>query len=571
MPRSATPSAERVGAGDVVCMTGKTVGGAADTRGMTQFAAKAMPDSDKVRGGYYTPDLMARFIAGWVGRAGPRLLEPSCGDGAILKHLAAISDQSVGVELIAEEAAKARRHAPVHESDFFDWLDQRSTQRWDGVAGNPPYIRFGSWPESLREPALRLLEAAGLKPSRLTNAWVPFVVAATRSTREGGRVGLVLPAELLQVGYAAQLRQYLVDRYTDLTVITFRRLVFEGILQEVVLLLGLRGNGPARMRTVHLDDIANLTTATLDGPAAPALHHHDEKWTKYFLLPHQISALRDARTEGGLSRLGSWAEVDVGIVTGRNSFFTMTGPQADARGLRELCIPLVARSTQIPGLLYDQEAFLNQDTKGVRCLLLDAHASHAEVPALAAYIQDGEAASVHTGYKCSIRTPWWRTPSVWVPDAFMLRQIHTYPKIVINGSNATTTDTIHRVRLQPGINVRQLTVAFFNSATFAFSEVMGRNYGGGIHELEPREAEALPMPAPVIADPDLVNDLDLLTRAGKIDKALDIADQAVLIDALGWTRDQVLLVRSAWTDLAGRRTKRGRRFAAEAPGADRLL
>lgn len=547
---------------DVVCAAAVTVTARADTSAMTTFAAKAVPDADKVRGGYYTPDLMARFIADWVGQAGPRLLEPSCGDGAILRHLATISDQATGIELVAEEAAKARQYATVHESDLFDWLERRSAERWDGVAGNPPYIRFGNWPEALREPALRLLQDAGLKPSKLTNAWVPFVVAATRATRDEGRVGLVLPAELLQVGYAAQLRQYLVDHYTDLTVVTFRRLVFDGILQEVVLLLGVRGDGPAHIRTVHLDDIASLATAPLDGPAAPALRHDHEKWTKYFLQQCQIDALREARTGGGLTLLSAWAEVDVGIVTGRNSFFTMTGPEADARGIRDLCIPLVARSSQIPGLLYDQETYAEQDADGVRCLLLNAAMSDAEHLALTLYVQDGEAASVHTGYKCSIRTPWWKTPSVWTPDAFMLRQIHTHPKLVVNTSQATTTDTVHRVRVTPGTDVRQLTAAFFNSATFAFCEVMGRNYGGGIHELEPREAEALPMPAPALADADLLTDLDRLLRAGKIEKALDVADQAVLIDGLGWTRAQVLLVRSAWTDLAARRNKRGQRNAA---------
>lgn len=60
----------------------------------------------------------------------------------------------------------------------------------------------------------------GLRPTRLTKAWVPFVVASTVLVREGGRVGLVLPAELLQVGYAAQLRDFLLRRFRDITLLT---------------------------------------------------------------------------------------------------------------------------------------------------------------------------------------------------------------------------------------------------------------------------------------------------------------------------------------------------------------
>jgi hypothetical protein len=49
----------------------------------------------------------------------------------------------------------------------------------------------------------------------------------------------------------------------------------------------------------------------------------------------------------------------------------------------------------------------------------------------------------------------------------------------------------------------------------------GRKYGGGIHELEPREAETLPMPAPALADPDLILALalDRLVHAVNIEKA----------------------------------------------------
>nr|MDT0666754.1 class I SAM-dependent methyltransferase [Micromonospora sp. DSM 115978] len=133
--------------------------------------------------------------------------------------------------------------------DFFDWFDQSRHGAFDGVAGNPPYIRFGSWDEAHRGPALELMRGLGMRPTRLTNAWVPFVVASLLAVRVGGRVGLVLPAELLQVGYAAQLRAHLVDECARITVVSFERLVFPGIQQEVVLLLAERGTGPAQVRT----------------------------------------------------------------------------------------------------------------------------------------------------------------------------------------------------------------------------------------------------------------------------------------------------------------------------------
>ncbi len=525
---------------------------------MRTFAGKTPASPDKVRGGYYTPEPIARFLAGWVVQAGPRVLEPSCGDGRILRELAALTEQAHGVELVAEEAAKARQFAPVDDADLFAWSATMPGAGWDGVAGNPPYIRFGNWPTDQRAAALQFMCRQGLRPTKLTNAWVPFVVAATALVRDGGRVGLVLPAELLQVGYAAQLRDFLVRRYREITLVSFRRLVFAGALQEVVLFCGVVGAGPAHIRTVELSDSDALAAADLGVPAAPALLHDTEKWTKYFLDPAAIRTLRDLACSPALTRLGRVAEVDVGIVTGRNSFFTFTDAQARELGLTHHCVPLVSRSAQSVGLHYDIDCRSGDVANGQRTWLLNAPAQPADT-ALVAHIEAGEAAGVHLGYKCSLRKPWWTTPSLWNPDLFLLRQIHQAPRLTVNAAAATSTDTVHRVRVVPGVDPTALAAAFHNSATFAFAETMGRSYGGGILELEPGEAERLPVPPPGYAGSGLADDVDLLLRANEIEKALDLVDRRVLIEGLGLSPAVVADCRAAWIALRDRRIgRRGR-------------
>ena len=525
---------------------------------MKTFAGKGAASADKVRGGYYTPAPVAAFLARWVRAAGPRILEPSCGDGRIIRELAALSPQAHGVELVADEAAKARAFAPVDTESLFTWLRGTQVGGWDAVAGNPPYIRFGNWAVEHREPALELMRSLGLRPTRLTNAWVPFVVAAAMLVRDGGRVGLVLPAELLQVTYAAPLRDFLLSRFREITLVTFERLVFDGIQQEVVLFCGVAGAGQARIRTVALRDAAELAAADLNVESAPALLHEKEKWTKYFLDPAQIRLLRMLRQSGGLTRLGLLADVDVGIVTGRNSFFTFTDAEAAALGLTAHCVPLVSRSSQLSGLVYDTDCRASDTAAKHRTWLLDAPDKPSE-PALLAHIAAGEAAGVHTGYKCSIRKPWWSTPSLWVPDLFMLRQVHLAPRLTVNAAAATSTDTVHRVRLDPRLDPGSVAAVFHNSATFAFAEIMGRSYGGGILELEPSEAEQLPIPSPAYAGAELAADVDLLLKANELDKALDLVDRQVLIDRLGWSPDVVAQCRSAWVTLRDRRRKRGSR------------
>ncbi len=528
---------------------------------MRTFAGKAAASPDKVRGGYYTPAPVARFLAGWVRAAGPKIVEPACGDGAILRELAKLSDQAQGVELIAGEAAKSRGFAPVDAGNLFSWLATAQAGGWDGVAGNPPYIRFGNWASEQRDPALALMTREGLRPTRLTNAWVPFVVASTVLVRDGGRVGLVLPAELLQVTYAAQLREFLLSRFRGITLLTFERLLFDGVLQEVVLFCGVAGQGPARIRTVHLSDAGALAGVDLDVerlPAEPAPLHENEKWTKYFLDPAAIRLLRTLKGSDAMIRLGSIAEVDVGIVTGRNSFFTLTDAQARELGLLPHCVPLVSRSAQLSGLVYDIDCRASDVAAGRRSWLLNAPRDPAD-PALLAHIDAGVAAGVHRGYKCSLRKPWWTTPSLWTPDLFLLRQIHLAPRLTVNAAAATSTDTVHRVRLVAPVDTSALAAVFHNSVTFAFAEIIGRSYGGGILELEPAEAEQLPVPPPAHASAELACEVDLLVKAGELDKALDLVDRQVLIERLGFSAEVVTQCRAAWISLRDRRTRRGSR------------
>ena len=80
----------------------------------------------KLRGGYYTPQLIADFICNWAINAGTRsVLEPSCGDGSFIESainrfkelnidINEIQNRIIGIELIEEEAKKAEQlAAPV--------------------------------------------------------------------------------------------------------------------------------------------------------------------------------------------------------------------------------------------------------------------------------------------------------------------------------------------------------------------------------------------------------------------------------------------------------------------------
>lgn len=534
----------------------------------------AAQSAQKPRGGYYTPKPVAEFLANWAVKDQNAIcLEPSAGDGEFV--VAAASRLSgrghiLAVELHHDEAAKvvARGGAgtTVVEGDFFSWFqDCRPIGSFDVVLGNPPFIRYHDFPEEHRQPAFALMREEGLKPSRLTNAWLPFVVTATRALRSGGRLALVLPAELLQVMYAAELREYLASKYSRLIIVTFRRLIFSGIQEEIVLLLGVRGDGPAaEISFLELDGVEDLqlSHSKVAAPVRVDLNHAREKWTQYYLSPGELGLIREVERSDVFGRLCDFAEVDVGIVTGRNEFFVLTRDEAERYEVLSWCLPLVGRSAQIPGIVLRLPEWQQLATDGGKCFLVQlGNVERSELPKGAlSYIERGEELGFHKGYKCAVRLPrWWNIPSAWEPDAFLLRQIHDGPRIIQNHAGVTCTDTIHRVRTLKGVDSSWLAAASLNSMTFAFAEIKGRSYGGGVLELEPTEAEGLPFPKPQAGvQPLSIEELDNLIRRKGVETALIETDRLVLKVA-GVSDSEVTTLRGIWQKLSVRRRDRKRR------------
>jgi adenine-specific DNA-methyltransferase len=254
--------------------------------------------------------------------------------------------------------------------------------------------------------------------------------------KEQGRIAMVIPAELLQVDYAAELRSFLSNHYSKITLITFKRLVFESIQQEVVLLLGERnGDTHTGIRTIELDGIEDLTSYEHTGFSTTELKpldHSTEKWTRYFLDREEIELLREVAANPKLTLASDVIDVDVGIVTGLNEFFVLTEQQIRSYGLEPYTQRIVGRSGHLPGVIFTVADWQENARSNYPAYLLSLpDAPLSELPkAVQDYVLYGEARELHKGYKCRIRRHWYTVPSIWTPQAFMLRQIHAYPNMM---------------------------------------------------------------------------------------------------------------------------------------------
>ena len=151
---------------------------------------------------------------------------------------------------------------------------------------------------------------------------------------------------------------------------------------------------------------------------------------------------------------------------------------------------------------------------------------------------------------------------MWIPDAFFLRRNNLYPKFVLNKCNAVSTDTMHRMKFYLGVEPENVLLSYYNSISFAFTEICGRSYGGGVLEILPGEMGNIMLPKikEINAElrTDLLQHIDAIVRSdGNIEAALDIVDQKVLVEMLGIDPDWCTQCRSIWKKMQKRRLGRG--------------
>ena len=171
------------------------------------------------------------------------------------------------------------------------------------------------------------------------------------------------------------------------------------------------------------------------------------------------------------------------------------------------------------------------------------------------YIKIGETEGVNEGYKCGNRSPWFVVPYVWEPQGFLLRQIYDFPRIVLNRAGATCTDTIHRLNCNS--EPAQVIPLTYTYLTGASAEIEGRSYGGGILAIEPTEAERLLVPAEFVpAMP--IEECDELVRRGHLNELLRENSRLVLIDGIGISESDCVMLEGIWNRMKERRLRRGR-------------
>lgn len=538
---------------------------------------KENSSAQKLRGAYYTPLPLAEMMVKLFSsdESIKTILEPSCGDGVFIdalddmKMLDQINDVTA-IEIEQDEVEKLKyrfvnsKNIEIINQDFFDYYKKTYEKKFDLIIGNPPYIRYQYLEENQRILMSEILVSQGMKSNKLVNTWVGFMVACVNILSNNGKIAFVIPAEILQVAYAEDLRLFLANHLSKITLITFEELVFPDIEQEIVVFIGEKGTEEKGIRIIELNNLDDLNDFDIDSNGFQKLQHVYEKWTKYFTNNKENELISKLRKDNRFQMLSDTALINVGITTGNNKYFSVNDKTVKQYELEKVVRPLIGRSAHAHSIYFNEEDWKENVNSGKAAHLIDF--SEVEYEKYSdkhkEYIHFGELNGENKGYKCSIRDRWYIIPSVWVPDAFFLRRNNLYPKFVLNCCNAVSTDTMHRVKFNDGIEPERILLSYYNSISFAFTELCGRSYGGGVLEILPSEVGNILVPKlddiPIEIVRKVLRKVDQIVRNDEpIENALDIVDREILVNSIGIEEALCKNARTIWEKLQRRRLKRG--------------
>ncbi|MGW6279317.1 HsdM family class I SAM-dependent methyltransferase [Kribbella sp. NPDC055071] len=538
----------------------------------------------KARGAFFTPEPLARYVTEWAVRdVTDKVLEPSCGEAAFLlsavdrlatlheSSKAAVTPHLDGVELHEPSARAARKvlrqagvDARVQVGDFFT-VDP--TGSYDVVIGNPPYVRYQDFSGEARARSREAALRAGVPMSGLASSWAAFTVHSALFLKKGGRLGLVLPAELLTVNYAAEVRRFLMQRFARVDLVLFEERVFpEAEVDAVLLMAEGYDDGPTDHCRIYQVRNGGALSEVVNQPRTWRPASPEAKWTGSLLSSQALAAYASLANGEHFTNLESWGDTTLGMVTGNNRYFTLSPGRVRELGLTpsDLIRLSPPGSRHLRGLSFTDSAWQEMGAAGSPTYLFRP----AGAPSAAAedYIAAGEAIGVERAYKCRVRSPWWRVPLVRPADLFLTYMNADTPRLSTNRAKAHHLNSVHGVYLKPGrraLGMDLLPLAALNSMTLLGAETVGRAYGGGMLKIEPREADVLPVPSPALLE-SARKDLAVLRpqvaahlRYGRLLEAVRLMDDVLLVALLGISAEEAQALRDGHATLMARRLARG--------------
>lgn len=472
----------------------------------------------KTTGSYYTPECIAHFLVDYLsdkikGREGISILEPSAGDGIFIRTI--YNNESISGRIknvVAVEQDKTELNKIIREvsqtsftachSDFLEF-QRVNKQKFTLVIGNPPYIKKSFLnPDQILECS-NIHQSANLADFTPKNIWTSFLVRCIEYTADDGILAFVLPSEFLQVKFARELRELILNKFERIEIFTFNELIFkESNGQDTLLLIAEKQSKHQGVYYCNIDKLADLGEGKFI--LAQNVKIKESKWTHHHLETFEIELLEKLKQH--INTVNDYCTSKAGIVTAANDYFIVNAELIEEYSLQNFAKPIIQKGLFVNGSIdLNQEDFqiLVDSSKPAFLIAIDKHTHIRSNSRFWKYKQLGETQNIHKRYKTSQRKNWYEIPNIGTPpEAFFFKRCHEYPKLIKNTAQVLASDSAYIITMRDSFNLDSFIFSFYNSLTLAFAELYGRYYGGGVLELTPNEFKTLPVPYLKIMEED---------------------------------------------------------------------
>jgi len=526
-------------------------------------------------GAYYTDQLVADFLISWAVRnSEDRILDPSFGDGVFIfsasRHLETLGGKNVpaiyGIDIQPDTIPGfSNTNIPAHNiiiSDFFK-VEPSDMGQMDAIVGNPPFIRYQRFNGETRKLALKICRQVGVTLPELTSSWTPFLVHATRFLKNGGRLAMVVPAEINHASYAQPLVRYFLQKFETIKLIAFRKRIFPDLNQDTYCLLASGYGQKCKQFSLIISD-STLSLTDLDLNSGITVDIGALRDGRYriimYMLSHEARALYTQFAQANcVYRLGDITDIGVGYVTGANQYFHLSRSEVQLHHIpRTLLKPAVRSGRQLKGIRFTRSDWLSSEETDSKAWLLFIPPNHKRLPkSVDEYLQRASVSKVSEAFKCQARHPWYSVPNASIGDAFLSYMSGNFPRLVANAAKAVASNALHVVNLRRNLFSPKITLSpedlatlWYTSFTMLSSEIEGHALGGGMLKLEPSEAEGVKIAVPERLPANTVTQhLDNLLRNERYETALDYGDREILTRQLGLTSNECAALREGYNTL----------------------
>lgn len=450
-----------------------------------------------IKGQFATPNDLAIAIAqDALSRTenARRFLEPSCGTGSFISAIRKCSPQieitgvekdpavyGIASDLWADECSDLRNE------DFFDIADE--LQGYDLLVTNPPYSRHHHLTaEEKAHYGVVSEKLSGWHLSQLAGLHAYFILAGTSLLKQGGVASWLIPSELFSVNYGRTIRDYITHDVSIERIHFFDNddLQFDdALVSSCVLVL--------RKKPCAANDTALITSGDFTRPSRSEVVTIDElsrvdKWQHFFSREDEAAA----------TRIGDFFSVKRGLSTGAESFYSKERSEWHGLGIGDEWLTPV-----LPAPRFMHDSIIDADEAGWpiehdRALLnIPLSIEEEDLPdAIRAYLSTCPE-KVRNSYTAKHRKKWYaieqREPAP-VVCTYMSRSDKQPFRFVRNKSKAVVTTAYLCLYPNDSFSDGELDelCGSLNAIAPATLINSGREYGGGLRKLEPKELLAVP-------------------------------------------------------------------------------